>query len=185
MHFAPRKQAHSRRAGHGVEVWVLEVHRMLLEVDRRQRAAASVSILSAPHDLAHDAFVRLAGLRAPLADRQRFARLASSQLRLMLIDRADRWRQFGGGAESTKLAVRFTEGEAGIEVDVLELDQLLIELSRTDARRARVAEMYYFGGFRRDEVAQGMGMPLAAVASELDQLRDLLRTRLAATSPRY
>jgi RNA polymerase sigma factor (TIGR02999 family) len=116
----------------------------------RERAGHSLQ----PTALIHEAYLRLVG-SAPVAwrDRSHFYALSARLMRQILVDHArSRGRQKRGGA---MLPVAFDETVIGPHEtpDLVRLDDALRALAETDARKSRVIELRFFGGFSVDEVA--------------------------------
>lgn len=53
------------------------------------------------------------------------------------------------------------------DVDLVALDLALNGLQKQDARRAQVVQLAYFGGFKREEIADLTGVSLRTVDREL------------------
>jgi RNA polymerase sigma factor (TIGR02999 family) len=131
--------------------------------------------------LVHEAYLRLAAAEVAPVDRVHFLALAASTMRRVLIDHArGRGRDKRGGD-----AVRVTIDEARDlpnadppPVDVLDVDRALVELARFDARKAKLLELYTFGGLSYPELAQATEISEATVHRELRLGRAWLRRAL-------
>jgi RNA polymerase sigma factor (TIGR02999 family) len=142
----------------------------LVYQELRRRAAAHLRRERRDHtleptDLVHEAYLRLAGQdRMSWRSRGQFYGIATQMMRRILVDRARarrRGKREGGWA-------RVTLGEAvaatpPTQVDVLDLDAALTKLAAFDPRKARVAELRFFGGLSVDEMAEVVGVSVATV----------------------
>src|SRR5690606_5634635 len=63
-------------------------------------------------------------------------------------------------------------------VQLLELDSLLHDLARADERKARIVELYYFGGLTRAELAGITGLSPATLGRELSFARSWIAAKL-------
>ncbi|MEM9378593.1 MAG: ECF-type sigma factor [Planctomycetota bacterium] len=138
-----------------------ELRRIAGENMARERASHTLQ----PTALVHEAWVRLLSGQtdeASFQGREHFLRTAAQIMRRALVDhaRARNTETRGGGAHSVELdevVERFaTEG-----TDLVELDDALRELERTDAELARVVELRTFGGLSMEEVAGALGVSRA------------------------
>ena len=116
----------------------------------RERAGHSLQ----PTALIHEAYLRLVG-SAPVdwRDRGHFYALSARLMRQILVDhaRSRGRRKRGAGA----MPITFDETVIGPREipDLVRLDDALHALAETDARKSRVIELRFFGGFSVDEVA--------------------------------
>ena len=116
----------------------------------RERAGHSLQ----PTALIHEAYLRLVG-SAPVdwRDRGHFYALSARLMRQILVDhaRSRGRRKRGAGA----MPITFDETVIGPREtpDLVRLDDALHALAKTDARKSRVIELRFFGGFSVDEVA--------------------------------
>ena len=107
-----------------------------------------------PTALIHEAYLRLVG-SAPVdwRDRAHFYALSARLMRQILVDhaRSRGRRKRGAGA----MPITFDETVIGPREtpDLVRLDDALHALAETDARKSRVIELRFFGGFSVDEVA--------------------------------
>jgi RNA polymerase sigma-70 factor (ECF subfamily) len=116
----------------------------------RERAGHSLQ----PTALIHEAYLRLVG-SAPVdwRDRGHFYALSARLMRQILVDhaRSRGRRKRGAGA----MPITFDETVIGPREtpDLVRLDDALHALAEADARKSRVIELRFFGGFSVDEVA--------------------------------
>jgi RNA polymerase sigma factor (TIGR02999 family) len=151
----------------------------------RRRAAAHIRRERRGHTLqptalVHEVYLRLVGQeRAMWRNRAQFLAVASEIMRRILIDRA-RARQMAkrsGRWNKVTLVEDLAEG-APVEVDALDLDLALNELSALDARKARVAELRFFGGLSLEEVGHVTGTSVATTMRDWQAARAWLFRRL-------
>ena len=97
-------------------------------------------------------------------NRAQFLAIASEMMRRILVDRARarRMAKRSGGLTRVTLVEDAARREPR-EVDVLDLDMALGELSSLDPRKARVAELRFFGGLSVEETADAMDISPATV----------------------
>jgi RNA polymerase sigma factor (TIGR02999 family) len=133
-----------------------------------------------PTMLVNEAYVKLfEHTRASWTDRVHFYAVAAKAMRQILVDhaRARASMKRGGGRERVTLSERAAP-DTGPVTDLLDLDELLSELSATDERAARVVELRFFGGLEMPEVAQALGISLSTAEREWRAARAWLGHRL-------
>ena len=111
----------------------------------------------------HEVYLRLVDQdRAVWQNRAQFLAMASEMMRRILVDRA---RAHKMAKRSGRWArVTLTEEAAQDtqrEVDVLNLNNALDKLAAFDPRKARVAELRFFGGLSLEETGLVLGTSLA------------------------
>jgi RNA polymerase sigma factor (TIGR02999 family) len=120
----------------------------------------------------HEAFVRMVDMEIPWQDRAHFYAVAANLMRRILVDHAKSRQRIkrGGGAhiralETADMAVQgpMTTGE----LDVLEIDEALQQLSKVDERLAKAVELHYFGGLTCPEIGTALGVSEATVHRDL------------------
>ncbi len=137
-----------------------------------------------PTALVHEAYVRLARQTTPdWESRSQFYGIAVRLMRQVLVDHA-RQRQTekrGGGViklelgEALEIAARSADGP-----DILTLNRALDELQTFDARKSRMIELRYFGGFTEDEIARLTEVSPATVRRDLRRAEAWLHARMSA-----
>ena len=112
-------------------------------------------------------------------NRAQFLAIASEMMRRILVDRARarRMAKRSGGLTRVTLVEDAARREPR-EVDVLDLDMALGELSSLDPRKARVAELRFFGGLSLEETGQVLGTSLATTMRDWQAARAWLFRRL-------
>lgn len=120
-----------------------------------------------PTALINEAYLRLAGVQAPLQGRKHFFALAAKLMRQILVDRARRHAasKRGGGFQVETLNEENYGVSAGIE-EFLILDQALNRLAEAEPRLAQVVELHYFGGLNGPEISELLGVPVWSVTRD-------------------
>ena len=153
-----------------------ELRRMARSYLRRERPSHTLQ----PTALVHEAFLRLTGdSQLQPKCRAHFFGIASTTMRRVLVEhaRAKNADKRGGGAR--------VEGLDGVDVacgpefaNILELDRALSDLSKMDARKARLVELKYFAGMTIDEMSETVGISTATVERDLKMAQAWLHQRL-------
>lgn len=135
-----------------------------------------------PTALVHEAFLKMVGDDRQWSGREHFMAVAAKAMRQVLVDH---WRKRsaekrGGGANQVSISGIGAEG-AIEDVRVLELDDLLQQLAKADARSARVAEMRLFGGMEQEQIARVLGVSRVTVTSDWQFARAWLASRMLGT----
>ena len=138
-----------------------ELKRIARENMSRERVGHTLQ----PTALVHEAWVRLLGPAGTPAfvSREHFLRTASQVMRRVLVDHArgrNALKRGGGSAQSIELD-EVLDGYEAAGTDVVELDDALNELAKTDPELAKVVELRTFGGLTMDEVAAALGVSKA------------------------
>jgi RNA polymerase sigma factor (TIGR02999 family) len=156
------------------------VYDELRAVAARQLEDERIGHTLQPTALVHEAYLRLRSLdRIEWRDRTHFVAAASGTIRRVLIEHARRRGAEKRGGSRRRLTLTVAEGLASRpEIDLLVLDDLLGQLARLDARKARVVEMRYFGGLTIDETARALGVGTTTVEDDWTFARAWLRERL-------
>ena len=118
-----------------------------------------------PTALVHEAYIRLIDQRQiDWTNRAQFIGLAAVMMRRILVNHArDRIAaKRGGGAEHVPLTVA-GEGLGAPEVDLLDLNDALTDLSESDPRKGRIVELKFFGGLTTEEIAETLEVSVATV----------------------
>lgn len=118
---------------------------------RRQSGQAMVE----SGTLAHEAYLKLVNARGiSCNNRAHFLALCSQMIRRTLVDHA---RKLGSAKRGGGLQIPLNEALPGGQargVDVEALDEALTSLAQSDARKARVVELRFFGGLSVGETAE-------------------------------
>jgi RNA polymerase sigma factor (TIGR02999 family) len=147
---------------------------------RRERLGHTLQ----PTALVHEVFLLLVKQdRTAWQNRAQFFGIASQMMRRLLVDRArahNMTKRSGRWARVT-LDDEIAQGQA-TEVDVLDLDRAMSELTTFDPRKSQVAELRFFGGLSLEETGQVLGISVATVEREWQAARAWLYARLTRTS---
>ena len=138
-----------------------ELRRRAAAYMRRERRDHTLQ----PTDLVHEAYLRLVDQRrTEWQNRGQFFGVASQMMRRILVDRA---RAHLRNKRSGRWARVTLEAGAAVtppvDVDVLDLDAALTELSGFDERKGRIAELRFFGGLSLEETGDALGLSVATV----------------------
>jgi len=143
---------------------------------RRERAGHTLE----PTALVHEVYLRMVGQNhAAWRNRAQFLAIASEMMRRILVDRA-RARKMAkrSGRWARVTLVEDVARGAPRNVDILDLDLALNELSAFDPRKARVAELRFFGGLSLEEVGEVLETSLATSMRDWQAARAWLFKRL-------
>jgi RNA polymerase sigma factor (TIGR02999 family) len=153
-----------------------ELRRRAAAFLRRERSGHTLQ----PTALVHEAYLRLVKQdRAAWQNRAQFFAVASEVMRRVLVDRArarkmakrsGRWARVSLVEDAARTSPR--------EVDVLDLDMALDELAAFDDRKARVAEMRFFGGLSLEEIGVALDTSVATTMRDWQAARAWLFRRL-------
>src|SRR5688500_13429940 len=131
-----------------------ELHHQATRYLSRERADHTFR----PTALVNEAYLRLARQRRVVwQDRSQFFAVAATVMRRLLVDHARQHRATKRGVWSR--TVSLDDGEQisvspAQDLDVLELNDALLELSAVDPLRARMIELRFFAGLTTDETAE-------------------------------
>lgn len=125
-----------------------------------------------PTALVNEAYLRLVRAEVSYRDRTHFYAIAARVMRQVLVDHARRKgrQKRGGDVARVTLEEGFVAGD-GPEPDLLALDEALEELASHQPRKARVIELFYFGGLTAEEVAEVVEVSVATVNRDLRMAR--------------
>jgi RNA polymerase sigma factor (TIGR02999 family) len=139
------------------------------------------AITLTPTELAHESLLRLLGAEATWADRRHFFHVVAQATRHVLVDHVRRRQAVkrGEGQEALTLGAAASAPADAAEGALLRVDQALEALAAADARRARIVELIYFGGYSREEVAGALEISLPTVDRDLRFARAWLKAELA------
>ena len=134
-----------------------------------------------PTELIDELYLRLIDRSLPprWESRSHFFGIAARLMRRVLVDhaRARRAAKRGGDAHPVTLEETIAWSPARAP-DVLEVDEVLSRLSEFDERKAKVIELRYFGGMKREEIAAALGLTLSTVKRDLRLAEAWLRRAL-------
>ena len=144
---------------------------MPLVYGRLRRLAASYLRQERPdHTLQTSALVNEAYLRliaqeqVNWRDRAHFFAIAAQMMRRILVDHA---RHHGyakrGGSAKNLLPVELDRVTIERDPDVIAVDEALNALAEKDPQQAKLVELRYFGGLKKEEIAEVLGISSATV----------------------
>lgn len=128
-----------------------ELHRMAARYFRDERPGHTLQTTA----LVHDAYLRLVGHdRLDWESRSQFFGLAARTMRRILVDHARARNSQKRGGDAVRLPFEEVENLChGRSEELIALDEALAALARLDARKAKIVELRYFGGFEVQEIA--------------------------------
>lgn len=147
---------------------------------RRERSGHTLQ----PTALVHEVYLRLVDQdRAVWQNRAQFLAVASEMMRRILVDRAraHKMAKRSGRWARVTLTEEAAQGTQR-DVDVLDLNNALDELAAFDPRKARVAELRFFGGLSLEETGLVLGTSLATTMRDWQAGRAWLFRRLTRGS---
>ncbi|MGE5836719.1 MAG: sigma-70 family RNA polymerase sigma factor [Acidobacteriota bacterium] len=158
-----------------------ELRRLAASYLRRERPGHTLQ----PTALVHEAYVRLLDQRkVDWSNRAQFMGLAAVMMRRILVNHArDRVAgKRGGGAEHVPLTL-VAEGIGAAEVDLLDLNEALERLSKSDPRKGRIVELKFFAGLTTDEIAETLDISAATVERDWKFARAWLHDAISGGVP--
>src|SRR5262249_30478712 len=157
------------------------VYRELHELARTYLKRGGSQTLQ-PTELISELYVRLIGRSQPdhWENRSHFFGIAARLMRLVLVDHARARRAAKRAGDADRVTLKETVALAADRApDVLELDDALSRLAEFDERKARVIELRYFAGMKREDVAVALGLTVPTVKRDLRLAEAWLRRDLA------
>ncbi|MDI1242991.1 MAG: sigma-70 family RNA polymerase sigma factor [bacterium] len=143
-----------------------ELHRQATNYLRRERIGHTLQATA----LINEAYLKLIDQReVNWKNRAHFFGIAAQSMRRILVDHArSRHRdKRGGNAENLPLeAAEFAASAAGLNVDLVALDEALTRLAQLDERQSRIVELRFFSGMSVEETAEALGISPATVKNE-------------------
>lgn len=133
-----------------------------------------------PTALVHEAYLRLqCQEKCTFASRTQFIAVAAGMMRRILVNHAVRRnRQKREGTFVQVTLDRAVDSFADGQLNLLDLERALLELTRLDERQARVFELRFFGGLTVEETAEVVGISVASVKREWTTARLFLQREL-------
>ena len=170
-------QAGNEAAEHQVfDLVYRELHRIAQRAMRRERQDHTLQTTA----LVNEAYVRLADADLSLDNRRHFYATAARCMRRILVDHArQRQRQKRGAAIEKVSLDDVAVAQLEPTVDLLALDEALGRLAHFDPRKARVVELFYFGGLAYDDIASVEQISTATVHRDLRMAKAWLSQQLA------
>lgn len=118
--------------------------------------------------LVNEVYLRLLGaMEISWQDRAHFFALSAQLMRRVLVDHArGRGRAKRGGAIKKISLEESLAIPVGRDTDMVELDDALNSLAAVDARKAKVVELRFFGGFSVEETAKTLNVSARTVMND-------------------
>jgi RNA polymerase sigma factor (TIGR02999 family) len=154
-----------------------ELRRMAKSYMRKERAGHTLQTTA----LIHEAYIRLIdACQVEWRNRAHFFGVAARAMRQILVEMARErgCQKRGGGARQVSL----DEGmviDAGLDEDLVSLDEALGALAQFDARKAQIVEMRFFGGLTEEEIAAALDVSPETVRRDWRLARSWLRRKLS------
>ena len=157
----------------------------LVYAELRRRAAAFLRHERSDHTLqptalVHETYLRLVNQdRTVWRNRAQFLAVASEMMRRILVDRARARKMVKRSGRWARVTLLEDAARGpGPDVDLLDLNAALEELTTFDPRKARVAELRFFGGLSLEEVGHVLGTSPATTMRDWQAARAWLFRRL-------
>ncbi len=156
-----------------------ELHRL---ADRYLRSERDMATLQ-PTALVHEAYLRLVSQKLPdWESRAHFFGVAAHLMRQVLVDQVRKRNSAKRGSGVAKLNIDEIVSFAPARGRDLEaLDDALNTLAIQDARKAKIIELRFFGGFSLDETALALDISMATVGREQRLAEAWLHRELSRT----
>ncbi len=153
-----------------------ELHQRAAARLRRERDGHTLQ----PTALVHEAYLRLIDQkRTPWQNRAHFLAIASEMMRRILVDHARRKKMVKRSGRWARMTLHEAVAHGRPrEVDLLDLDRALEKLAGFDPRKARIAELRFFGGLSIEETGEAMGISVATVERDWQTARAWLFAQL-------
>ena len=145
---------------------------------RRERADHSLQ----PTALVHEAFLKLVDQRAvQWQNRAHFFGIAAQAMRRILVDHARAHAAEKRGSGERPVAIDDNlPGGAGVDINVIALDEALCKLAALDLQQSRIVELRYFGGLTMEETAEALKISAATVGRDWTVAKAWLYAELKA-----
>lgn len=148
---------------------------------RRQRPDHTLE----PTALVHEAYLKIAGASGgSINDRAHFCAVAATAMRQILINHAEAKRaaKRGGDAKRVPLTeIRSPSGGSALDVEALH--DAMLALEEIDARKARIVELWFFGGMTVEEIAVVLDISVSTVGRQWRSARAWLSDALCDGEP--
>jgi RNA polymerase sigma factor (TIGR02999 family) len=144
------------------------VHTELYRLARLYMARERGNHTLQPTALINEAYLKLVGERdMAWESRSQFVGVAAQLMRNILVDYSRRKNsgKRGGGAKQVTLDDSLAV-DLGRTPELLDLDDALTRLAMLDPRKARIAELRFFGGLDTDETAAALSVSVATVTRD-------------------
>ena len=141
-----------------------ELHRLAHRQMARERAGHTLQTTA----LVNEVCLRfLGGMDVPWQDRAHFMALSAQLMRRILVDHARGRGRAKRGGDIRKLSLEDSPAiPVGQDTDLARLDDALNLMAAADARKAKVVELRFFGGFSVEETAKVLDVSVRTVMSD-------------------
>lgn len=151
-----------------------ELHRCAERLFRGERPGHTLQ----PTALVHEAYARLVHVDVSWRDRAHFYALAARMMKRLLINHANARLAAKRGGDAIHVTLNEDQA-AAVDAPLIELTDALAELESTDARKAELVELKYFGGLTTEEIAAVTGLSVATIGRDLRFARAWLKDKLS------
>ena len=136
------------------ELVYADLHRLAQNYLHHERSDHTLQ----PTALVHEAYLQVHGLQhLDWKNRAHFIGVVAQVMRHVLVDHARERAAQKRGGDAAKLPITRAERVAGpAEVNLVALNEALNRLAAESPRKAKVVELYYFGGLSAKEIAEVM-----------------------------
>ena len=138
-------------------------------------------------DLVHEAFLRLSRSSATLTlkNRRQFVRLASENMRRILIEHARKKASLKGGGGLSRVPLEHSDAEdetaSLTEADeILAIDDALLKMRQIFPLGAEIIQLRFFAGLTFDEISLQLEMPRTSIFREWTVTRAWLKAYLSS-----
>lgn len=130
--------------------------------------------------LVHEAYLRMAGVRAGADERRRLLAYASRTMRSVIVDSARRRQAARRGGEVCIVTLTGDNAERvpAAADQIVRVHEALLELARVDARLAQIVEMRFFAGLADAEIAEALAISERTVRRDWEKARLVLAMAL-------
>lgn len=137
-----------------------------------------------PTALVHEVYARMVGQEQPdYRDRVHFLSIAAQVMRRILIDHARVKNAAKRGSGQENLSIDEARDACARRPEVMiALDDALTALKETDARKARLLELRYFGGLTIEECAVALSVSISEVRRETRVAQAWLQRELSRSA---
>ena len=155
-----------------------ELRKLASSYLRRERADHSLQ----PTALVHEAFLKLVDQHAvQWQNRAHFFGIAAQAMRRILVDHARAHAAEKRGSGERPVAIDDNlPGGAGVDINVIALDEALCKLAALDRQQSRIVELRYFGGLTMEETAEALKISPATVGRDWTVAKAWLYAELKA-----
>ena len=133
-----------------------------------------------PTALVNEAYLRLVESETDWESRAHFFGAAVRAMRQILVDHARRRGRIKRGGRRERVPLEEIEPTAEDAEEMLALDDALVRLAASDARKARVVELKFFAGLTMEQIAELLGVSPRSVKRDWNFARAWLYREMFA-----